>query len=443
MTQIGTIEYEARVSNVADAKADAQEFADTQRNVGDAADESAASTTFLAGSLGRVASASDEAADQTQDADQQFTLLAGTTTVLRRALGKLGGLIASGLGLGGAAAGARSLVAALRGLTLAGVAGTVSSAIGTITSVGAGFLSWLAAGSAGALAFAGAVGAAVGVLGVYALEVTGALDAVRNFGNYVSGSLPQSVVDGLLTVTSVVAAPLGALGAFITGTIRGGFDRGFKQAGKVIDIFGGAFDRTLGRIDASVEQTSQGITNFLGGIQTTVGNVASGIQSDLTGAFRRSKNRVTGFLRDIRDTVANVGDEIRALVTQARGVSDTVSGALAGSVTGGVVPGVAPGIGGGGGGSGGGGGGGLLDGIPFLASGGVIEQTGVAVVHEGETVVPSGERMGGGSVTVENVSVELSGEFDPSSMSRRELESLASKVGDAIGRKTNRSSGVR
>jgi len=57
----------------------------------------------------------------------------------------------------------------------------------------------------------------------------------------------------------------------------------------------------------------------------------------------------------------------------------------------------------------------------------------------------SGGGGGGDNVTqIDSVSVTIEADgFDPSDMTRRELESFASRVAEAIGGKTNNSAGIR
>jgi hypothetical protein len=103
----------------------------------------------------------------------------------------------------------------------------------------------------------------------------------------------------------------------------------------------------------------------------------------------------------------------------------------------------------------------FLDGTPFGQAGARIQSGGIMRVHEGEELVPADITRdlsmvdnltsmgdgGGGSTNnvtqVDNITVELSGEFDPSDVTRRDLDSLADRLVDLIGDKTNRRAGVR
>jgi hypothetical protein len=388
MVQIGTIEYEARVTGVAEAKQNAEEFAATQEDAAEASERAAASGGFLAGTLGLVASREEEAGDEADNAGTKTDLLSSSlfflgSTAVTTAAQMLG--VSGALGTVAGAAG--TVKATLSGLTLSGVVGSVTSAF-------SGFVGWLAAGSAGALAFAGAIGAGIGALGVWVLQVTGALDAVRGFGRYVGSELPPSVRDGLLAVTGIFTGSLATIGAFITGTIAGGFDEGFARAMRVSQTFRGAYNRTMGRVEDFTDRT--------------VAYVISRFDQ--------------------------LGDAVVGTVTQAwnSNIPARISFPAA-TIAGQTI-----------------GGGGIS--IPRLQTGGMVDETGLAVVHEGESVIPEpitsaaeggGGGGGGDSTVIERIVVNVSGDFDPSDMSKRDVESLADRIDAAIGKNTNTRAGVR
>lgn len=410
MVQIGTIEYEARVTGVAEAKQNAADFADTQEDVAESSERAAASGGFLAGVLGLVANREEDAGDEADNANTKTDLLSsslfflGTTAV--GTVAKLTGL--SGI-LGTVAGAAGTVRTALAGLTLSGVVGSVTSAI-------SGFVSWLAAGSAGALALAGAIGFGLGVLGVWVLQVTGALDAVRNFGSFVGSVLPGWVRDGLLQMVSLAAGPLAAFGAFITGTLEGGFDEGFARAREVLNIFAGAWQRNFDRAARIVGEFKNDVVGYFSGLLSD----ARTFGSRIAGTFSRQ--------------ISGMGD---AAAQSARNAwNSTVPGRInfpSATIAGNTI------------------GGGGID-IPRLQVGGMVDETGIAVVHEGESVIPEpltsaarggGGGDGGGSTVIERIVVNISGDFDPTNMSKRDVERLADRIDAAIGKNTNTRAGVR
>ena len=143
MVQIGTIEYEAKVSNVAEAQANANELVESQNEVATSAERAGGSAGFFAGMMTTAGDATGEAKDEADDADTSFTLLSGTTFLLTSAMSRLIGVVTGGSIFGAVTSGAAKLYGILSGLTLSGVLGSVTSAV-------SGFVSWLAAGSAGA-----------------------------------------------------------------------------------------------------------------------------------------------------------------------------------------------------------------------------------------------------------------------------------------------------
>lgn len=447
--QIGTIEYEARVTGVAEAKQNAQDFADTQEEVASSSENAAVAGGFLAGTLSTVG-------DETEEVGEKSDRTSAKSDILTSSLYFLGttaiGTVAKLTGLAGILG---TIKTALAGITLSGIMGSVTGAVSS-------FVGWLAAGSAGALAFAGAIGAAIGIVGVWILEVTGALDAVRGFGQFVAGILPGWVRDGVLQVISIFAGPLAVIGGFIVGFVQGGFDEAFAKAGQIVDIFIGSWSRQIDRV--------AGI--FWGGIDALAG-AWNWVEGKLTAGF----NTVVGWFEGGVDTVENafwggvrglndgwnwVEDKLTAGIDFIVGKLEEIVEFLeelpdriadAGAAAADAVPGSD--IAGAAGRWAGGGLGDLASGevnLPSLQHGGTVEDTGVAQVHEGEFVgTPEvlaagmgGSGGGGGdTVVVENVTLRLTGNFDPTDLSRRELEDLADKVARAIGKKTNTRAGVR
>lgn len=541
MVQIGTIEYEAKVTGVEDAQEQTRELQQQQEGLAQASEESAGSMDNFAGTV-------EQTGDETEQTSRNVGILDTSTRLLRSTIvgtiGAIGGMILKVAGLGavaGTVAGALgTLKAAVSGLTLSGIIGSVVGGL-------KGFAAWLAAGSAGALAFAGAIGAGLGLLGAWVLEVTGALDAIKGFGTWVRDKLPGWVRDGILQVISIVAGPLALAGGMIKGFFEDGWSGAVEAGKRIIRSFVGAWKRQLGRIkDAlsgavnwitttwnrgvtrvkriwgrgvsrikntwdrgvqrvgeiwnrgvdrvmniwnrgvdrvtgawnsgvdSIQQTwDRGVQRVKGGWQDLENTFSRGWQSfkqDAKGAvsgtvqtwnqgvnrmkskYKNLKNSVIGFFGDMKSEAVKFGSNVeQAVVNTVRsGFNSVVPDRISLPSTTIDVPEVAGGrsftIGGQ-----------SLD-LPQLQVGGMVNETGIAQVHEGEAVIPEpivqsaetstgGGDAGGGSgrstVVIENLSLNLSGEFNPSDMSRRELEDLADNVASAIGEKTQLQAGTR
>lgn len=475
MVQIGTISYKAKVSNVDEAQSNAEDFADTHRDVGEAAEGASGSVGLLAGSFGMSTVAAKNAGDEADETDTQFTLLRGTVGGVTRSFGRLFRMLAGGTVLSTIAGLASKLVGVLGGLSLSGILGSVTGAISS-------FVGWLAAGSAGALAFAGAIGAAIGLFGVWILEITGVLDWIGELGQTLSVELPGWARDGLLAVIGLFAGPLAVIGGFIVGFIEGGFDQAFANAREVIDIFFGGFARTFGRIAQVVDQTVASIMGFFGQAKNwivsqlnAIGSFAAGIWSGIQSGFNNAISGVAGFFGDLKGDATGAIDEVLSSARDLPGdiagifsdLGDGFSGAFADTFNA-VIPaqvGLDPvtlpttTVDAGPLGSAEIGGqtifGGVTFDMPRLEMGGTVADTGIAEVHEGEVVGEPGALLeaagmssspgggGGTTIKVDNITIEMSGEFDPSSVSRRELQSLADRLVDLIGDKTNRRAGVR
>lgn len=408
MVQIGTIEYEARVTGVAEAKKNAQEFADTQYEAADASEEAASSGGILAGTLSTLSG-------ETEEAGRESDRAAGRSRILSSALffltGTAGGAIAKMTGLAGAIALAKKGAALLTGvLSLSGLAG----AFATLQGLGAGFVSWLAAGSVGALAFGAAIGAGIGYLGAWILHVTGALDAIGNFGAFVRDVAPDWVADGILQILSVTVGPLAALGGFIIGTFEGGFSEGVARAQEVVDIFVGSWQRQIDRVVGIADDAWSRIRTGASDLRDRVESIFGDIGGAIEGKVRSGFNAAVPSSVDIPSVTLSAPD-------WAGGMSTTIGGQS-------------------------------LD-LPQLDVGGRIQEDGAAVVHKGEAVIPepivsAAERAeggggGGGGGVIENLTIELNGEFDPTNVTRRDLEELARKVDDVLGGRTNRRAGTR
>lgn len=409
MVQIGEIEYRAKVTGAAEAKSQTEDLQESQEDLADASEDSATSLNGFAGSIRSSGDASTQTGRQTGVLDHSLRLLGSTAHFVG---GSIVGLIAKVTGLGGVmATGAKAvglLKGALAGLTLKGILGSVVGAV-------KGFGVWLAAGSAGALAFAGAIGAGLGVLGAWILHTTGALDAVGRFGAFVRDVAPDWVADGILQILSLFAGPLAALGGFIIGTFEGGFSEGVARAREVTQIFVGAWERQIGRVR----------------------DFASNSWSRITSGAENMKDRVVGFFGDIEDAATGtVRSGFNAVVPDSVSIPSVTLSAP--SWAGGMSTTI---------------GGQSID-LPQLSVGGRIEESGAAVVHEGEAVIPEPivsaaegadtDGGGDGGVTVEDMTLIINADsFDPSDLSRRDVKELADRLTKAMGRKTSSRAGTR
>lgn len=414
MVQIGTIEYEARVTGVDDAQESTDELQESQEQLAETTEESAGLLNRFAGTVDAGAGNADEAAHNVGRMDTSTRLLGSSASIAAGAVSVLVGEIVAASVTGGAAAGALgSLKGAISGLTIGGIVG---GAIGSLK----GFASWLAAGSAGALAFAGALGFGLGVLGVWALEVTGAIGKIRQFGQVLSEKLPGWARDGLITLIGIFAGPLAAIGSFIVGTIQGGFKEGINRAKQTLSVFQGAWNRTIGRIKS----------------------VASSGWNTIASGAQGMKNRIVGFFGDLGDSAGSmIRSGFNAAIPSSLSIPEVTIGG--GSIAGQDIPSVSIG-------------GGSIN-MPQLQTGGMIEQSGAAVVHEGEAVIPepivsaasgggSSGGGGGGDVTVDvgGITLEVTDpNFDPSDLSRRDVESLADRIARILGKKTSSIAGTR
>lgn len=419
MVKIGEVFWVASVSGVDSAVDDADELEGSMNSV-------ASTATQAAEAQNEYADSAADAGDETERAG----FLSGKLDVATGLLGSTLFFTAQRFGLAGTAATAYAGAVTVAGVAsgaatkaiglLGTVAGGITTALAWISGLGSSFLAWLAAGSAGALAFAGAIGFGLGVLGVWILQVTGALDAVRNFGAWVGNVLPGWVRDGLLQMLSLAVGPLAAFGGFITGFLEGGFDEGFRRAGQVINVFIGAWDRQIGRIVSVAEDgwnmLKQGWTDF--------------------------KNWIFGI-------VDGIVDRIMAIPDAAAEAADAIPGSdlagEAGRQAGGAVNWAAGGLGD------------LASGevnIPTIQSGGMINEGGLAQVHRGEAVIPrpiveaarGGRGGGGGTKRVEEGDVTYDvtvgdQSLDLSRVDRSTLRELARMIGNELGNNTGNLSG--
>lgn len=414
MVTIGSLTWTAKVENAGRAQSKANDVADSMEE----ADEKA---NGLNTSLGETGSKLKGGAKKSKRMSTRMTSLTGVLGLVTSALFFLGGTFASVITYfssastvtGALVGGLKVLAGWITGLwaTIGGFSGIVATLTGWFWSaVGAvqGFIAWLGAGSAGALAMAAAIGAAIGMFVVWILHITGVMDWVGRLGAMVGTQLPGWVADGLLVIIGIFAGWLAVLGGFINGfiegTMKGGFVNGIKEglarAGEVLDVFAGAFDRTLGRITGFATDAWD---NIKSSAVDTLGDIGDVVGNNVRAGF----NAVVPSSVSIPSVTLSAPD-------WAGGMSKTIGG---GSIN-----------------------------LPQLASGGMIEEDGLFMGHAGERVLnpaetkktneaggPSPLSGGGGGVTIQTLNVEIGDQtLDLSNLSTMELEELA----EAIARET-------
>jgi len=226
-------------------------------------------------------------------ADAIFAADGATGTLI----GVLGTLAVVGFAVAGALIAVGGL---LPSLTISGVLGSVIGAMKTVAGALLGFVT-------GSLAAAAAFGAFIGLLGVGILEKTGILDAVRDLGAAVGQALPAAVRDGMLSVLGYFLGPLIIAGAAIAGFVSGvldgglreGIDRAVSNARQALDIFVGAWRRTLSRIGdvigdvidrafswgrALIDEFVSGVRSMRDEVADAAGDIAAEARAHLPGS---------------------------------------------------------------------------------------------------------------------------------------------------------------
>jgi phage-related protein len=228
-----------------------------------------------------------------------------------------------------------------------GVGGAVAAVFGKIATAVKLAAAPYAAFVSGSLAAAGALGALIGVAGVAALEVTGVLDAVREFGQYVGDQLPESITDGMLAVSSAFLGPLAVIGAgikgfvsgFLEGGLEAGVDRAVRNIRQALSIFAGAWRRTFNR-------AKQLISDFVNGVVSGVSDVASGLQKiagEVTDEFMNlveqarqwGENLIENFIEGIKSKISELSGALDDVESEVRGTLDVNIGNLGGGGGGG------------------------------------------------------------------------------------------------------------
>jgi hypothetical protein len=187
--------------------------------------------------------------------------------------------------------------------TVGGWLGSIASGIGTVVS---GITTVLTS----TLAWAAGLGVLIGTLGVAVLEITGVLDVVADFANWVGNVLPQVSQDFALAVLSLIS-PFVALGSailgFVQGTLRGGLEEGVRQAVANINQTFGIFEQAWMGVFSFISSTTNRIVS-------AVSNMSGSITDELTGladdALGWGEDLIEEFAQGIRNSVSEATDAV-------------------------------------------------------------------------------------------------------------------------------------
>lgn len=413
MVNLGSIYWTVQVANAAAA---AEQANQVQQEMGQTAEKANQANQ----AVNQSSQSMDRFGNTAENARGSSSRLRGTLGLLSTALFFLGGSLTTVLGISTSLTGVWATVAGVGStvygwlLAIGGYLPSLSAIWGGLVGTVQGFVSWLAAGSAGALAFAGTLGALLGLLGVAVLEWTGVLDVVRNFGQYLGGVLPGVARDAMLALISIFAGPLAVIGGFIAGFVQGtlqgglvqGIAQGLASAREVMGVFAGAWSRLL----TGAWDMVQGFLGRLSGVPGALRSFFSGLGTALGSRLRGAFNSI-----------------IPSRLSLPR---ITIGG---GTIAGVDVPSVTIG-------------GGSID-LPQLNTGGLIDQGGLAMLHAGEAVVPADVTQNvfgggggtpapaGGGVTIQEVSIEIGDQsLDLRDMTRTDLRRLAEELAPELGR---------
>lgn len=326
MAEVGSLDWAVNLKEAAESKKEVQEMASEFEETADVArdaDEAIGQMDETTGSLG------DSFGRTRQQGGQMTGMLSLISTGFLSLIGTVTGLTGIMASLSAAWA------------TLIGFGGTLAGWLGTLAGLGSGFIAWMAAGSAGALAVAAGIGALIGILAVFVLEMTGVLDAAGDLGAWLGNKLPAMARDGLIALISIVAGPLAVIGAailgFVRGTLDGGLMEGFRRSWQyikdIMNVFGGAWKRLInGLIQVGADfitwignwsgnfynKLKSSLSNALTAGQEFGENIVSKITSFGGDMLSAGKGLINEFVDGIKqvadepvDTVENVVDNVR------------------------------------------------------------------------------------------------------------------------------------
>ena len=400
MAEVGELTWIAEIKEIAKSKKSAEEMSDGLEGLADQARETDAAVEQVGDSSGGLS-------DSFAGTGRSAGFLSGALGLLGSGLMLLVGQFTAASTASGA------LVSGLKAAYGWIVGGGLTGAISTLLGYGSSFIGWLAAGSAGALAFAAAIGAVIGLIGVWILKVTGILDWIGQLGTMLADSLPGWARDAILAVISIFAGGLALLGALIVGFMEGGLQGAIERGEEVIQIFGGAWERLF-----------SGVMDAAGDFKDDIIAWGEGVAGDLS-------DTITGTVEGAWNAAVPDRIEIPEMSVGGQSISTTI----AGQEIGGSLPEVS--IGGQG-----------LD-LPQLATGGMIEEEGAFVGHEGEMVLPAdvsreviaalrssggGGGGGGSGITIEEQVIEIGDQsIDLSDLTRTQMETLADLIAEKQG----------
>jgi hypothetical protein len=402
MAEVGSLTWVAEIQEIAESKREAEEMTEGLEGVAEQARETDAAV--------------EEVGDSTGSLSARFGGLEKSAGFLAGGLSLLGGEILLLLGrFGWVGAAAAKLTGLLRGLYVWVAAGGLTGAISTLVGVGQSFVGWLAAGSAGALAFAVAIGALIGLTVTWILEITGVLDVIGELGVMLRDSLPGWARDAMLAVISVFAGGLAVLGGLIAGFVGSGGDLevAMETAEEVLGIFGGAWERLF---DGVMETAGEFEDDLIAWAEGLGDDVASAVSGAVTGAW---------------NTI--VPDSITLPEFAVGGQHIGVDVPYVGHV-GADLPAVSVG--------------GQEFDFPQLQTGGMVQEGGGAILHEGEMVLPAdvsrdvisaiqqAGSSGGGeqAVVIEQQTIEIGDQqLDVRELDRGALEVLADLIAERQG----------
>lgn len=229
------------------------------------------------------------------------------------------------------------------------IAGGLLSLAGVNVSGGiiAGMTAAMAAGGgAAAVAWITAVGAgiALGLAGVALLVHSGALDWVSEIGRAFEEKHPW-----LMDILKGLSGPMGALGVAAIDLVTGRIDKIPEDVGKVMDESYAAWGRTWDRIKTLTGAVWEATLSVIG----TAWDRAWGTLQSV------ALNVITGITSSIRDRIQSVVSWIGSLNPFSSWQVPSFSG-LTSSIR-----------------------------LPYFASGGYVEETGLAMLHRGEYVTSS------------------------------------------------------
>jgi phage-related protein len=341
MANVGSLNWLVKMEKAARAKSKAKEVTDEFDEMGDKARQADRAVEDLNDST-------DNAGGKMSSFGRRLGLTTGMLGLLTSGLLGAGNALLRLLGISIGGGALSSLMTFIKGISIASVAGklkwlgavikgVVVSAIMKLAygaGVVVGALEWMVA-SGGALAAAGwaiaaAIGAVIGLFGVWILEITGVLDWIGKLGEMLSSSLPDWATEGIITLISLLTGPLAALGGFIVGFIRGGFDKGMEMAWQIVKIQVRAIWNTFARLWNLLKSGFSGFVSWLKGLFAGVVNWLLGAWRKFTTYIGEQLSKAQRFVHDLKNAI-QAG--LRGALNAVKNPIKTVKGFLDDAVT--------------------------------------------------------------------------------------------------------------